>query len=134
MSKEDIFKSVEGDSIKHQQQTKLIGIMLRMASKDVTATSSLQDKYNEKYGLVPEAIKDNYTDLIITLENTPEQYRIGLIKMLAIRYFSTAQLLSLRDFANEIVWSLLRAIDADDELKATAKDASFISELFDDFE
>lgn len=119
------------EDVKDERRTvAFLGMMLKVVGADVTATESWQQKYNEKYNFTPTPeAKDAYTDLLITIENTPKELRLGLIKMLIVRYFSISELMKLRAFTGEVQMELLSAAREDKELAATASKPNDLNDL-----
>ena len=131
MNPNELLSNFNEEKEKGKKMTSMLAMLLKASHHDVTATEQWQQNFNEKYHFYPPRLQDTLTDLIITLENTPKENRVGLIKALITRYFSVAELLKLRDLVSEIQIQLLTAAIDDKELAKTASSFS-IEELLKD--
>ena len=129
MDQKELENKLNENTEKERRTVAFLGMMLKVVGVDVTATESWQQKLNEKYNFTPPEAQDAYTDLLITIENSPKELRLGLIKALIVRYFSVSELMKLRAFAGEVQVELLSAAREDKELAATASKPNDLNDL-----
>ena len=119
---------------KEEMPTAFLHAFVRSIGCNITATRHWQDVINERFGLVPDAVRDEYNDLLITLETMPREYVQGVIKALLVRYFSVVDLSELNDFAQEVFAILTHAAPDDEELRRTGDAELGIEALRDYFD
>lgn len=129
MDQKELENRLNENMEKEHRTLAFLSAMLKIARADVTATETWRQKFNEKFNLTPPEAEDAYTDLLITIENSPKELRLGLIKALIVRYFSVSELMKLRAFAGEVQVELLSAAREDKELAATASKPNDLNDL-----